>query len=81
MNTIKVRGGLPGMANEKLAAAGIFTTVCHGKYAPVVVLLVCTCFALNAVAWPTCPSSIGATTLYHKVGYYPVKLQAVVITA
>ena len=73
MFTIKVTGISPAVADKKLRTAGIFSRMCHRKYATIVILVITIEFTFNRVSGTTGASSLGTPPLNHKIRDHPVK--------
>lgn len=78
MVTVKVGGIATAVADKKLRPARIATSVRHGQYATVVVLIAAGEFARNFVTRAAPSGTLGATTLNHKVRNDSVKSKAIV---
>ena len=76
MNAVKVRLRL--MDDEELAAAGVWTSVCHGKGAPQMLVRIAFGFARNGVARPAGAITFWAAALSDEAGNDSVECQSVI---
>src|SRR5690606_7192 len=67
------------MGDEKLAAVGPGTCIGHGQYARPRMPELRVELVVKFISWISRSASQRATSLYHKIGYDPVELQAIVI--
>ena len=76
MHPIEMGGG--SMANEKLAASGIFASMSHGQRASEVLMRIAGGFAFNSVAGATGAVAARASALNHKIRNHAMEGESIV---
>src|SRR5690606_32554921 len=75
---VKVGCVIAAVADEELGTACIPSSVCHGKNAPVMVLVAAIQLALDGVSRTARTGAGRVTALDHEVRYHPVKRHPVI---
>lgn len=68
------------VADEKLGTSRISTSMSHGQYSSVMILVISSKFTINFVARTSCTVANRTATLDYKVWNYPMECQAVIET-